>query len=85
MLTGFRDAVEEGVDPLHVVFGIEAKSLGIPGGSVVHLVVLFTHLRIALIINWMKQNLVRFYFKLISLFIILLFSLPRSLFIHVSI
>ena len=45
MLTGFRDAVKEGVDPLHVVFGIEAKNFGIPGRSVVHLVVLFTHLR----------------------------------------
>jgi hypothetical protein len=44
VLAGFGDAVEEGVDPFHVIFGVETEKLGILGGSVVGFIVLFAHL-----------------------------------------
>jgi hypothetical protein len=43
MLARFRDAIKKGIDPLHIIFGVETENFGIFGWNIGTLVVLFIH------------------------------------------
>jgi len=43
MLAGFGDAIKKGIDPFHIIFGIETENFGIFGWNIGALVVLFIH------------------------------------------
>ena len=43
VLTGLGDAVEEGIDPPHVIFGVETEEFGVLGRGVIEFIFLFVH------------------------------------------
>lgn len=43
VLTWFGNTVEEGVDPSHVIFGVETEHPGILGGCIVDFSLVFVH------------------------------------------